>query len=255
MNTCPSSELLKKIASHLNVIPAVHSEDMIMRYLLENPCFPTKADAISYYFNDGAKSCQQLSDLLHYIGASQKTFRLLEFACGYGCVTRHIASRIKSIELTCSDIHPQAMEFINKTLCIKNIYLSATNPNDFDSGGNFDVVFALSFFSHIPKSSWDKWLSRLYHELAPGGFLIFTTHGNESRKHFGDPAMPPDGFWFKRESEQKDLSTDDYGQTIVNKEYVSRTTRKILLRPIYLFREGFWWNHQDLYVFQRPFEA
>ena len=255
MKPWPSPELLEKIASTYNVVPVVHQEDMIMKYLLGNPCFQTQENAVNYYFRDGAQSGRQLSDLLDYIYPSSKPFRLLEFASGYGCVSRHIHGLKKCMELTCSDIHPKAMEFINSTLCVKNVCLSATHPNDFNSGGGFDVVFALSFFSHMPKRSWNNWLSRLYHELAPGGFLIFTTHGEESRKHFENPVMPPDGFWFMKASEQEDLSTDDYGQTIVSKEYVSEATRKILLQPIYLFREGFWWNHQDLWVFQRSFKT
>jgi SAM-dependent methyltransferase len=247
----PSSELLEKEAAIYNVSPVVHRDDMIMQYLLENPCFQSQVNAISYYFRDGAQSAKQLVDLLYYIGASSKPFRLLEFASGYGCVTRHLPSLIKNMHFTCSDIHAKAMEFINKTLGVKNVCLSATNPNDFKWGENFDVIFALSFFSHMPKSTWSKWLSRLYQQLVPGGFLIFTTHGTESRKHFGNPVIPSDGFWFKKISEQKDLSTEDYGMTVVSQEYVSKTGRQILLRPIHLFREGYWWNHQDLYVFQR----
>lgn len=241
-------DILGSVANEYGVPPAIHPEDMIFQFLLEHPCFIKKDDALEYYFRDGKKSAIQLKEICHYMNPSDTPRRILEFACGYGCVTRHMGSVFKGSEITCSDIHPQAMEFITKNLGMQNCQLSATNPEEFECSGYFDVVFALSFFSHMPARTWKKWLSRLYNLLEPGGLLIFTTQGLYSRQYFGNPTIPQNGFWFFENSEQKDLSVSDYGQTIVTVDFVHKAIQDVLGSKLSLFREAYWWGHQDLYV-------
>jgi SAM-dependent methyltransferase len=247
-----NASFLQASAARHNVCPEVHTEDMLMKFLLRHPGIGSQAGAVDYYFSDGARSARQLADLLHYLGGSQPPASLLEFACGYGCVTRHLPRVLEQTELTCSDIHPQAMQFLRQVLQVKDCRPSAPDPGDFRCNREFSVVFALSFFSHMPKRTWSRWLARLYGHLAPGGFLIFTTHGEASRKHFLNPVIPPDGFWFSETSEQNDLSTSDYGQTIVTLDFVRKAAAQAIGRGLHLYREAYWWRHQDLYVFQRP---
>ncbi len=131
--------------------------------------------------------------------------------------------------------------------------LSASNPTDLKIVHNqFDVVFALSFFSHMPDNTWGLWLKTLFDALKPGGYLIFTTHGmTSSRKYFGNPVIPESGMWFSPSSEQKDLDVADYGNTIVTPEYVKIAVKNILHQNILLMVEADWWEHQDLYVVKK----
>jgi hypothetical protein len=57
-----------------------------------------------------------------------------------------------------------------------------------------------------------------------------------------------DGYWFNPESEQLDLEAADYGTTISTPEYVNRQISKHLRAPIAYLEEGYWWEHQDVYV-------
>lgn len=244
-------ELASASAARLGVASAVHDEDMIMRFLLEHPGFKQKKGAVDYYFNDGAQSAIQLAELLRYLNGSTPPSTLLEFACGYGCVTRHLELAFPKTEIFCSDIHPQAMKFLREELNIRNCHLSATNPDEFKCAQNFDAIFALSFFSHMPAKTWAAWLARLYSLVAKDGLLVFTTHGLQSRRFLGSPTIPPDGFWFAASSEQKDLSVADYGQTIVTLDFVHRAVLQVLNSNLTLYREAYWWKHQDLYVVRR----
>jgi SAM-dependent methyltransferase len=243
--------LARASAARLGVPAAVHNEDMIMRFLLEHPGFKLKKGAVDYYFNDGAQSATQLARLLAYLNGPTPPGRLLEFACGYGCVTRHLAKSLPETELFCSDIHPQAMTFLRQELHVRNCHLSATNPEEFKCPGQFDAVFALSFFSHMPAKTWTRWLERLYSFLAEDGLLVFTAHGLHSRRFLGNPTIPAEGFWFAANSEQKDLSVADYGQTVVTLEFVHKAVRQSLNCSLALYREAYWWGHQDLYVVRR----
>lgn len=251
-NSAINRNFLKASAARHSVRPEVHDEDVLMKFLLRHPGFGSQAGAVDYYFSDGANSARQLAELLRYLGGPKPPQSLLEFACGYGCLTRHLPEALNRTELTSSDIHPEAMEFLHDVLQVKDCRLSTREPADFRCGREYSVVFALSFFSHMPERTWCHWLACLYGHLALGGFLIFTTHGEASRKHFGNPVIPPSGFWFSETSEQKDLSTADYGQTIVTLDFVRKAAAQAVGRSLHLYREAYWWRHQDLYVFQRP---
>ena len=39
--------------------------------------------------------------------------------------------------------------------------------------------------------------------------------------------------------------------TIVTREFVEHEVKRCTGRPIRLYREAFWWEHQDLYVIAR----
>ena len=68
----------------------------------------------------------------------------------------------------------------------------------------------------MPDTTWFRWLQTLYNAVSPGGLFIFTTHGYQSKKYFGFPALNEQGYWFLPSSEQLDLDVHQYGQTIVS---------------------------------------
>lgn len=245
------SEYAKKYAAELGVLPDIHMDDFIFKFLIDNQTFDSIESAVRYYFYDGRASVEILSQLIKplHMRLGDK-LEMLEFASGYGCVTRHINSEMINVSSTACDIHPEAIGFIENSLNRKAIH-SCRDPNDFKISKKFDVVFALSFFSHMPKKTWSKWLLALYEAVALGGLLIFTTHGQKSTQFFGDINFDNEGFYFINQSEQKDLDTADYGQTIVTESYVSNVIYSDLKNLNYVFKEGYWWGHQDCYIVQK----
>jgi 2-polyprenyl-3-methyl-5-hydroxy-6-metoxy-1,4-benzoquinol methylase len=238
----------KKAAQHWGVIPEVHDEDFIFRFLVENPSFDSPEKAIKYYFNDGAKSACKLKKILVDIcSIKNKEIDLLEFASGYGCVTRHLKNKIPLCTPIACDIHEKAITFIRNELKTKAL-LSTKYPEDLILKQSFDVVFALSFFSHMPKKSLLQWIKKLASFVKSEGFLIFTTHGLVSKDLFPNSKFDKDGFYFYPASEQKDLDTNTYGTAIVKPQYVfDQIFKNSSLSPKF-FQEGYWWEHQDVYV-------
>ena len=113
----------------------------------------------------------------------------------------------------------------------------------------YDVVFALSFFSHIPDKVFGEWIKALYEVVKPGGVLIFTTHGTLFKNRFNK--MTTNGFSFDLASEQKDLATEEYGSTVSEYEYVERKCKENICKIPEIFEEGFWWKIQDLYIIRK----
>lgn len=242
-----------KYAAATGVVSAVHPQDHIFRFLVENPVFSSADKAVKYYFQDGQQSARMLSHLLFAdIGLVRSPkISLLEFASGYGCVTRHLAGALSPVNIVACDIHEAACDFIEQALGTRTI-LSTTQPENLAiESGSYDVVFALSFFSHMPESTWSRWLVCLFDKVKPGGYLLFTTQGLQSRKHFGNPVIPETGIWHIPSSEQQDLDADDYGNTIVTTAYVRAAVDRHLSQPVTMIKEAHWWGHQDLYVLRK----
>jgi len=243
-------EEINNAAIRHGVAPDIHREDFIFQFLIGNQSFPTRLDAINYYFSDGAKSCGQLLSLIsEYLVPTESPIRVLEFASGYGCVSRHLGKQV-GYRYTPCDIHPAAVDFVSTNLGIASLQ-SEHRPEDFIPPEVYDVVFALSFFSHMPDRTWGRWLGALMKTVRPGGLLIFTTQGRISAQYFGNPATDRNGYWFKAESEQKDLDSEEYGQTIVTPGYVFRRISAYADAQPAFFKEGYWWQHQDVYVIRR----
>ena len=160
---------ISRHAAALGVSAAIHPEDFVFRFLIENPAFQSDDAAVMYYFRDGSNSAEQLKKILSGLGLDvDKPLDLLEFAAGFGCVTRHASNVLPEVVFSACDIHEPAMQFIQSELGTK-FMLSHSVPEEFDPGDSYDVVFALSFFSHMPKSTWQRWLQALYNAVSPGG--------------------------------------------------------------------------------------
>lgn len=243
--------VIGEIANRFGVSPNVHPADMIFRFLVTHTGFPDAYQAIQYYFTDGQTSARRLQALIRHWLPDRPQGRLLEFASGYGCVTRHMLTQpLPGWELTCADIHDEAVLFLQKLGA--RAVPSSSRPQGLRVQPS-DVVFALSFFSHMPDKSFARWLNSLYEAVLPGGLLIFTTHGYRSLPHLGNPAFNREGFWFKAESEQLDLPGEEYGMMAVTPSYVCDRIKALPGSPqIAVFNEGLWWGHQDLWVVRRP---
>lgn len=227
----------------------IDPRDWIFWFIFNHPSIPTKTAAVDTYFSGGAECAGKLGALI----AEQRPIegaRILEFAAGYGRVTRHLRKVVAQAEVLACDIHPDAVAFLRYTLGVAAVG-STIMPEQFNLDRRFDVVFALSFFSHLPKSSWRRWLLALAEHTTPDGLLIFTTHGERSRPNLGNPEIGPDGFWFKPESEQQDISGYDYGSAITLPAFVLEQIAHVPHMRLVRFQEGYWWGHQDVYVLRR----
>src|SRR5688572_26551863 len=154
--------LNREAAQRQGVSAAVHPADFIYWFILDHPQLGPIEKATNHYFEDGARSANQLAELATSLGMSS-SIKLLEFACGYGCVSRHLKNRPQFDFRSC-DIHPEAIEFLANELKVPTL-TSTPVPEDFAPAEKFDMVFALSFFSHMPRSTYGRWLKALFNTL------------------------------------------------------------------------------------------
>lgn len=241
-----------KAAALLCVSPEVHPNDFIFQFLYHHPSFATKEDAINRYFEDGAASAKKVRNAIdRWIGGRDQPLRILEFASGYGCVTRHAKKELEHHGLlTSCDIHPQAIEFLSNYCHVKTLQSQAF-PEALDISEKYDVIFVLSFFTHMPRETWFRWLEKLYNSLAIGGIFIFTTHGKVTLERNPDASVDEEGYWFVPFSEQSDLDGSVYGSTITLKKFVDTRIASLQGADYLYYEEAAWWTHQDVYILRK----
>lgn len=228
----------------------VHHDDFMLKHIEVHPEFAhSLGAALAYYVKDAKDSADKLSKLCEGYFDKHSKLNLLEFAAGYGRVTRYLDR--ERFDITACDIHREAIQYIRDNIKV-NTLTSATCPEDFRSDSRYDVVFALSFFTHLPDKTFGKWMRALYEQVSSGGLLIFTTHGRCMADHEYFKDIVHEGYAFVRVSEQGDLSTEDYGSTLSLYEYVEKICKEYINTSPVEWHEGFWHsNIQDVYIIKK----
>ena len=126
--------------------------------------------------------------------------RVLDFGCGAGRVLRHLAEDLgDDCELHGADIDEPSIEWL-ETHASPPLHpvLCSEHPGLPHPDGTFDLVYALSVFTHIAEH-WAGWLAELHRVLAPGGLLLATVIAPQTADELGlcHPGSEPPGAYFQ----------------------------------------------------------
>jgi SAM-dependent methyltransferase len=227
------------------VSPAIHRDDFMFWTLHDDLNRKDKLGAVQAYFASGYDTALRLKALLDG-HLPPGPLDLLDFAAGYARVTRHFARVWPEARPVLCDIHEEAVAFA------RGIGFEATpstwTPEEF-SPGTYDAIVTVSFFTHMPREVWTRWLVALGRALRPGGVLLFTTHGAAALDSMGVRDVAADGFKFIRTSEQKDLAVDLYGATVALPAFVRAAVEDAGLQIAASHEAGL--GLQDVYIVRR----
>ena len=234
-----------------NVSGALHEADHILSYFINFSSRTAQFGAeggIEEYFIAGKNDADKVRALMAKLGLRPGA-SILEFAAGYGRVSRHLAD----LTLTASDIHGEAIRLLRNKLGIRAI-ASSPSPEDFKADQIFDFIFVLSLFSHLPEALFRPWLVALIDCLAPGGFIMFTTHGEVAAQKvpvLKEALSSGTGFGYVVHSDQADLSPEIYGSNIATRDYVTGIIDSIDTISLHSFTPGAWWELEDEWIVKR----
>lgn len=204
------------------------------------------------YLADGWRTLAELMVLLESVDQPLlKAGRVLEFASGHGRFTRHLVKAMGSSRVVVSDVVPSAVEFSRSTFGVDG-FLSASVPESVQWPARYDLVFVLSLFSHLPRATWSRWLKVLYQAVAPGGLLVFSTHGVKAA-NFDHVRLDDEGYFFSASSESTAIDEQEYGTTFTSEAFVLARIAETLGADKLVHKVPVhFWNHQDAYVLRKP---
>jgi len=221
----------------------VHPADEMLPGVAEPTSVPPGRERL-VYLRTGLETLVVLEHALAAFGRSLAApARVLEVACGYGRVTRHLLQRVEARRLVACEIVPAAVAHVATTFGIECLH-SEADPARIRWPGRFDLIVVSSLFSHLPRHRFEHWLAALRGALADDGLALLSTHGPWM------PQAPPDdgrGFAFHPDSESLTLDGAEYGTTFVAPGEVARMARAAGYADVrWLEREL--WALQDVFV-------
>jgi SAM-dependent methyltransferase len=112
---------------------------------------------------------------------------VLDFGCGVGRVLRHW-SGVTGPVLHGTDYNPELIDWCRRNLRFARFNVNALTGRLSYAAGTFDLIYALSVFTHLTPEQQDSWMTELRRILKPGGHLLISTHG----EHYV-PNLPLEG--------------------------------------------------------------
>jgi len=165
--------------------------------------------------------------------------RALDFGCSSGRTLRPLAAAHPDVEWHGTDPNRDAIAWAAANLTGVRFAVSGTEPGLAFPDAHFDLVFAISIWSHFGEGAAQRWLGEMRRLIAPGGHLVMTVHGPQSVAYYGSrkqrPAAQLDeivaalhrrGFWYAPEfGESGDYGVvhPEWGTAFMSPEWILRT--------------------------------
>lgn len=226
----------RRFGAWMRVNCSIDPRDDLLGFIARGP---HGQNPIRAYLADGWRTLSELMLLLERLDRPLLGFdSVLEFACGYGRFTRHLAHALPG-RVAAADILPGSAEFVGRQFGVE-AFSSSLEPERIRFPRRYRLVFVLSLFTHLPVEDWGRWLKVLAGAVAPGGLLIFTVH-SESLAAAQGVRFDDSGVHFVPSSESPTLDPAHYGTTFTTRAVVERELSSALGQgPLDYAADSFW---------------
>lgn len=121
------------------------------------------------YIDGGLKAVQSIDLILRAAGSSLDGQRsILEFGCGCG---RVLSCLKRTRGVAGCDVNRDLVKWVRRHLPEIDARVNGLEPPLPWADGSFDLVFALSVFTHLPEQIALRWMAELSRVIKPGGYL------------------------------------------------------------------------------------
>jgi SAM-dependent methyltransferase len=110
--------------------------------------------------------------------------RVLDFGCSSGRVLRVLAAWRPGVDWVGCDPNAPAVAWADANIPGVTAFASPQEPPLALDDASFDLVYAISIWSHFGPTQAERWLDEMRRILKPGGALVFTTQGFPTLAHF-----------------------------------------------------------------------
>jgi SAM-dependent methyltransferase len=156
------------------------------RFRKENPLVEMPPDYLIYesfrmdytvYYKDGKDTAawlmQQWSEFL-----PSNNLNILDWGSGPARVVRHLPYFLPESRIYAADYNEQTIQWCKQNISGIEFVKNDLEPPLSFHDHYFDVIYALSVFTHLSLQNQNKWMDEIYRLLKPGGIFLFTTQGH-----------------------------------------------------------------------------
>ncbi|GIK73646.1 MAG: hypothetical protein BroJett021_26340 [Chloroflexota bacterium] len=130
-----------------------------------------------WFLQGGCLAAQSIRDTLARNTLSLENFAaVLDLGCGCGRVLRHMTD-LKPGVLHGTDYNHALIDWCQANLPNIQFTVNELTPPLPYADGQFDFIYAMSVFTHLPEPLQGAWIKELARVTKTGGYLLFTAHG------------------------------------------------------------------------------
>ena len=139
----------------------------------------TASPSVEWFIQSGQAAAESIRELLERNAVPMTEIgSILDFGCGCGRVVRHWANVPTRIH-GC-DYNAALVDWCHCRLPFARFETNSLAPPLPYAHASFDLVYALSVFTHLPRPLQQQWMGELARVLTSTGYLIVSTHGEAS---------------------------------------------------------------------------
>lgn len=209
--------------------------------------------SIERFLAGGSASIKHLEDGLREAGLSFSDIHTaLDFGCGCGRTIIAFDHQWPQLKLFGTDVDQEAINWCRNHITgadFQQVYSSPPLPYPDSS---FDLVWAISVFSHLDEDRQFEWLAELQRIIKPGGILLASIHGPHCWNNMPEAnvrEVEERGFVFVKTNATRGLHPEWYQNAWHTEAYVRDTWSRYF--EIVAYRPKGMQMHQDLVVLRR----
>ena len=136
----------------------------------------TASPSVEWFIQSGQAAADSIRELLAQNDVPiARIGSMLDFGCGCGRVVRHWAHL--PTEVRGCDYNTGLVDWCRRRLPFARFETNGLAPPLPYADASFELVYALSVFTHLPRTLQQQWMGELARVLTPNGYLIVSTHG------------------------------------------------------------------------------
>jgi SAM-dependent methyltransferase len=132
--------------------------------------------AAGEFHGTGVAAARRIAEILEAAGHPLSRHRtILDFGCGPGRLAACIHDLHPRARIHACDIDPEAIAWAADALGdVARFHVNGAEPPLPFADESFDLIYAISVFTHLPEDLQHAWLAELRRVLKPGGILLTT---------------------------------------------------------------------------------
>jgi len=222
----------------------------------------TWSSQADFYFEIGLSALNFIEHARQLAGNPPPT-QILDLPSGHGRVLRFLKARFPAARLTACDLLEDGINF-----CAANFgatpVLSDPDPAEIDlPTDSFDLIWVGSLVTHLDAPAYRSFLRQFARWLAPGGLLLFTSHGHAA----ADKAREGNSYFLSEEGHRAMLEgyqqsgfgyadypkRPGYGVSLSSRAWVVRSlAQEAPQLALVAAWEAAWGGYHDIFVCRRP---
>ncbi|MBI4442799.1 MAG: class I SAM-dependent methyltransferase [Acidobacteria bacterium] len=181
-----------------------------------------ESTSASLFFRVGERASKDIEVVLAEAGYAVNNFtNILDFGCGCGRTLTWLLARFPAVNWQGTDVDAEAIEWCRRYIPNASFRVNTSLPPLDYPNATFDLVYAVSVFTHLSDEYQHAWIPEFRRVLRPSGLLLLTFHSEHVWKALDDDLdIERRGLVFRTSTKLKGILPEWYQTTLQTADHI-----------------------------------